>query len=113
MHFILHLLIVSHSFLSRFKALFACSSDIIVDLPKFWEFVAEIIAYTLVGVHELNTPKSKDVFKFISRAFGEVTGSDYSKLTKSLTDNLFSNVSSIRLCSHCELHKATLPSSLF
>lgn len=76
----------------RFKAVFQMSDELLIDLPKFWEFVAEIIAHALVQVHESNDPRCKEIFKEASRAFGEVTGKGYIKLSGSITDTLTQNV---------------------
>ena len=65
----------------------------LIDLPNFWEFVAELICQALLKVYKANNPRSVEVFKAVSKAFVEVIGSDLIKLNNSLKDLLSKAVS--------------------
>ncbi|KAI2795460.1 Eukaryotic translation initiation factor 4 gamma [Blomia tropicalis] len=59
-----------------------------LDLPKYWEFVGEIIGLILVKVYEADSSRSKDVFREVSKALGEVAGKDYLRLTNSVKQTI-------------------------
>lgn len=64
-----------------------------MDLPKYWEFVGEIIGLILVKVYEADSSRSKDVFREVSKALGEVAGKDYLRLTNSVKQTINDKVS--------------------
>ena len=75
-----------------------------LDIPKFWEFIAQIIANALKKVNESRDVNLKRrIFDALSRSFGEVTGDSLMKLEKSICDCLKSMVTSYYYFTICNL----------
>ncbi|XP_046917063.2 uncharacterized protein LOC124497453 [Dermatophagoides farinae] len=72
------------------KAVFAQYEDLKIDLPKFFQFVAEVIAYATLIVYEKGSSAAtkNDIMKAVVKAYNEISGSESALFRDSLLKSI-------------------------
>lgn len=70
------------------KNVFAQYEDFRLDIPKFFEFIAEILAYALLTINKEDPQRKKDVVKTLVEAYNEISGSECLLFRNSLLDTI-------------------------